>query len=319
MAKRFTEDAALIADYKCGMSWEELQEKYHCSVTTVYDVLRRNDIDRKRRYERTWSVEKQELFKQMYISNCTYPEIRAKFGIASSHVTWWAHKLNLPMRGSGRNNQYENKFAIRNPENDYWLGYFFADGHLTYGNSKRRNYSVVLYSEKQYVVDKFSDWFGNGVRIYTKSYTTKKGTVKTMYQAQIGSKDIAQWFFDELKVTSNKHHTLNPNIDLTWDIVRGYFDGDGCMSSERYLSFKSCSKEWLERIHDFLLSYGIESSIKLSYQDCYGLFVYTLENLEKMLKYMYANPYYCHEYKHTNLVNRVAAMRRRKSGELLEA
>lgn len=28
-------------------------------------------------------------------------------------------------------------------------------------------------------------------------------------------------------VSSTKHHNLNPNITMNWDIFRGYFDGDG--------------------------------------------------------------------------------------------
>lgn len=316
MGKKFTQDAALVSDYQNGMSWSDLQTKYCCSVTTVHDVLVRNNIHRHRETDKKWTVEQDELFKQMYLSNCTYLELKETFGIKSSTVTWHVRRLGLPMRGSGRQNIYYNKFMERTAESDYWLGYIFADGHITFGN---RQYAVSLFSEKEYVVQKYAEWFGDGVKIYTKSYSTKNGEKHIMYNAKIGSKAIAEWFSTSLKISSNKHHTLNPEIELNWNIIRGYFDGDGSMSPERYLSFKSCSKTWLDRIQSFLEKYGIKSSIKLSYQDCYGLFVYDLESLEKMLKFMYETPYYCHEYKHTNLVNRVAVMRQRKSGELLEA
>lgn len=51
-------DLALIEDYNKGMIWENLQEKYSCSVTTVYDVLIRNGIKRKRNLNRKWSTKK---------------------------------------------------------------------------------------------------------------------------------------------------------------------------------------------------------------------------------------------------------------------
>ena len=297
------------------MSWEGLQEKYCCSVTTVYDVLVRNNVERKRVEDKTWSKEKDQKFTEMYLSNCTYSEICKVFGIASSTVTGNVHRLGLPMRGSGRNNTYPNKFSDNTIESNYWLGYVFADGHITGG----RGSSVSLFSEKDYVIDRFCKWFGEGVRIYRKKYNTKDGKDHIIYTAKIGSKEITNWFFDSIKLSTNKHHSLDPAIELNWDIVRGYFDGDGSMSAERYLSFKSCSKKWLERIQKFLADNDIKSTVKLSYKDCWGLFIYELENLEKMLELMYKHPYYCHEYKHTNLVNRVAAMQRRKSGELLEA
>lgn len=319
MGKRFENEVALIADYKNGMTWEDLQNKYCCSVTTVYDVLVRNNVERKRLDQKSWSVEQDELFKKMYLSNCSYPEIARAFGIKSSTITWHVHRLDLPMRGSGRNNTYPNKFVANTVESNYWLGYIFADGHITYSEKGRTGCGVSLFSEKQYVIDKYCQWFGDGVHVYTKHYHTKDGIEHTMYNAHIGSKTIAKWFVKDLGISTNKHHTLNPMIDLNWDIIRGYFDGDGSMSPDRYLSMKSCSEPWLRRIQDFLLKYGIKSTVKLSYKDCYGLFIYEKENLETILALMYENPYYCHEYKHTNLVNRVAAMQRRKSGELLEA
>lgn len=308
----------MLADYKEGMTWTELQKKYNCSVTTVHDVLIRNNIDRNRFQEQTWSIEKRDEFKRMYLSNCTYPEIRAKFNICSSNVTWWAHKLKLPMRGSGRNNTYENKFAARTPESDYWLGYIFADGHISY-NEQRRSYRVSLYTEKEYVIEKYKEWFGYGINVKSRQYITKDSTVHNMYCATIGSKHIAQWFSETLGISSKKHHNLNPNIDINWDIIRGYFDGDGSMTIKKGINIKSCSKTWLDRIQEYMESYGITCSVKLSYKDCYGLFVYNKNSLEKILFYMYANPYYCHEYKHEKLANHIAAMQYSKSGELLEA
>ena len=310
--KRKIDDAALITDYVAGMTWADLQEKYNCSVTTVYDVLVRNDIERKRNEEKSWSVEQDELFKKMYSANCTYPEIKSAFGIQSSTITWHVHRLGLPMRGSGRNNNYHNRFADRTAESDYWLGYIFADGHITYSEKERNGCGVDLFSEKEYVIDKFCQWFGEGVRTYSRKYKTEEGEIHTLHSARIGSKQIAKWFHEDLGVASNKHHSLNPTIELNWDIIRGYFDGDGSMTRGRGLCFKSCSKAWLERIRKYLESYGIKCYLHLSYRDCYGLSVYDRDSLEKMLIYMYSTPYYCHEYKHSNLSDHISSRKKRK-------
>lgn len=300
--KRFAHEKELIQDYLTGMSWIELQSKYNCSVTTVHAVLKRNNIGK-----RTWSTEKQELFKQMYLSNCTYPEMRAAFNICSSNITFWAHRLGLPLRGSGRKNQFANKFADNTPESNYWLGYFFADGHLSF-DEKRRSNNISIYTEKEYVVDAFKKWFGDGTRVYKKYYTTKAGERKIMYQIAVFSTIIVKWFSETLGVSSNKHHSLNPNVKINWDIVRGYFDGDGSMTKGGKFNIKSCSRIWLERIQKFMENFEIHPSVRLSYRDCYGLYIENRKDLSKVLQYMYEHPYYCHEYKHTNLVNRVAVM-----------
>lgn len=310
-------DLALIEDYNKGMIWENLQEKYSCSVTTVYDVLIRNGIKRKRNLNRKWSTKKQELFKQMYLSNCTYKEIGKAFNLKNSSITWQVHNMHLPMRGSGRNNTIDNKFAEHTAVSNYWLGYFFADGHLSYSDTQR-NYRVSLYSEKQYVVEKYKEWLGESVKIYTRTYTSQDGIVHTMYNASIHSKEIAYWFRNTLNISSKKHHNLNPTITLNWDIVRGYFDGDGSCGHYQW-QLKSSSKIWLERIQTFMASYRIKSSIRLSSKDCYGLYVYGKTNLSLLLKNLYSNTYYCHDYKYKNLVNLTSAMAYSKSGELLEA
>ncbi len=308
-------DTALIADYANGMSWKELQDKYSCSVTTVYDVLVRNNIKRTREEEKSWSKEQDDLFTQMYYSNCTYQEIGNAFNIKSSTITWHVHRLGLQMRGSGRNNTWENKFANNTIEANYWLGYIFADGHIT---NTSRSHRIVLYSGKEYVVLKYKDWFGNGVSIFSRPYTTQCGEMHYMYNASINSKQIADWFSATLNIASKKHHNLNPCIDITWDMIRGYFDGDGTCGHYRW-GLKSCSKQWLLRIQTFLESYGIKSTVRLNTKDCYTLFVYDKTNLTLLLHYLYANPYYCHEYKYQNLVNLTKVISCSKSSELLEA
>lgn len=153
------------------------------------------------------------------------------------------------MRGSGRNSVYPNKFLENTPESNYWLGYIFADGHIgVYKKPKGRGaYLIQLASEKKYVVEKFKEWYDGIPSIYSCSYFLKDGTEKKLYKAEIHSKDIALWFRDVLNIDNVKHHTLNPIIALNWDIIRGFFDGDGS-SAKGEFQLKSCSKAWLERI-----------------------------------------------------------------------
>lgn len=286
----------LICDYKHGMTWDNLCGKYHTNTHIIHKILLKNNIQKTRMQKASWSTDKQELFKKMYLLNCTYQEMYDVLNCKGGTLTYWVHKLNLPMRGSGRNNTLENKFLERTPESDYWLGYIFADGHISF---LERRYSVQLTSEKEYVIDKFKQWYNNDSKIHKHSfkYTLKDGTVKQMYSAQIHSKKIASWFHNSLNIDNVKHHTLNPTIPLNWDIIRGFFDGDGSASKGEW-QLKSCSEIWLRRIQKFLENYGIKSILKLSYLDCWGLYVRDHENLKKLIPLMYEHKYYCHEYKY---------------------
>lgn len=204
----------LINDYKNGMTWDNLCTKYKTNTNTIHKIFLKNNVQKTRMQEASWSLEKQELFKRMYLSNCTYKEMYSALNCKGGTLTYWVHKLNLPMRGSGRNNTLENKFLERTPESDYWLGYIFADGHVNYSN---RQYNVQLTSEKDYVISKFKEWYNNSNKVHENSwnYTLKDGSVKQIYVASINSKYIASWFYNNLNIASKKHHNLNPNITLT--------------------------------------------------------------------------------------------------------
>lgn len=291
----------LIEDYKNGMTWDGLCTKYQTNTNTIHKIFKKNNVQKTRIQDSTWSPEKQKLLTDMYLANCTYQEMYDALDCKGGTLTYWVHKLGLPMRGSGRNNVYPNKFLEHTPESDYWLGYIFADGHI--GIHKEGtgsgHYTIILSSEKKYVVDRYKEWYEELPTICSQPYTLKDGTVKTMYNAIMFCKDLAFWFRDELKIDNIKHHTLNPPVDLNWDIIRGFFDGDGSSAKGEW-QLKSCSKVWLERIQNFLSSFGIESLLKLSYLDCWGLFVYDKENVRKLVPLMYEHKYYCHEYKYKN-------------------
>ena len=293
----------LICDYKCGMTWDGLCEKWNTNTHIIHKILKTNNISRTRIKDSTWCLEKQQLLKDMYNANCTYQEMYAALGCKGGDLTYWVHKLDLPMRGSGRNSVYPNKFLARTPESDYWLGYIFADGHVGIykkpGFKNACSYYISLTSEKEYVVNEFKKWYDDIPTVSAQSYTIKDGTTKKLYKAYMGSKDLVRWFRDELHIDNVKHHTLNPNIDITWDMIRGFFDGDGSSSKGEW-QLKSCSKTWLSRIQSFLSRYNIESTLCKSYLDCWGLFVRKKESLRKLIPLMYEHNYFCHKYKYLN-------------------
>ena len=305
----------LVMDYQNGMSWNDLCIKYNVSTCSIHKILNKFNVTRSRVLDSSWSEEKIERFKTAYLSNTPYPKLQQEFQVTGGGINYWVNKLQLPKRGSGRNNNFENKFDPLTPEAQYWLGYLLADGHIE-SSEKRRAHYLYLCSEKEYVVDKFIHWYNNNPKKYQKPYMLKDGTVKTLYKAVLNDKTLVTWFREHFKVESKKHHNLNPNVEITWDLLRGFFDGDGSASKHAF-QLKSCSKSWLERIQTFLRQSNIESYIKLSYKDCYGLYIYKKEELKKLGPLLYNNPYYCHEYKY-KLLEPYISDNISKSSELLE-
>lgn len=297
---RLTEEQKqnLAKDYLMGESWDNLCNKYNTNLHTIHKILNKYQVKRTRVEKLTWPIEKQNLLRQMYLSNCTYKEMYEALDCKGGTLTYWVHKLNLPLRGSGRNNNYPNRFLENTPESNYWLGYILADGHIDYRPDKRRG-TLYLSSKEEYVILKFKEWYYGYPQIYKSSYKLKDGTIRYMHKALLHDTCLAKWFREELQIDNVKHHTLNPNIPITWDLIRGFFDGDGSSAKGEW-QLKSCSKPWLERIQSFIKQEGVETVLKLSYLDCWGLFAYKKADALKIASLMYANKYYCHDYKYNN-------------------
>lgn len=229
-------------------------------------------------------------FIQMYENGISNKEIGDYFGIKSNTVCYWAKKLGCTMRGSGRRNKFHNPFKDQSSERDYWLGYIFADGHVHRG-------VIDLYSVDKEVIDAYQKFINNIGTLTTENYTVKSGEIHTIYKHHIYSVELSEWFMNEFNVDSTKHHNLNPNIELNWDIIRGYFDGDGSAHKIRGFTLNSSSKEWIYRISDFFIDeLGIEPKIN-QYLECYKLCVWSKDELQDLIPKLYENNTFCLERK----------------------
>jgi intein-encoded DNA endonuclease-like protein len=209
----------------------------------------------------------------------------------------------------------ENFFKKWTPEMAYILGFFTADGNMI--KNKRGAYFISLEITDKEILESIRDTIGSNHRIGVRK---KKFPWKDAYRLQIGSKIM---FNDLLKLglTPNKSKTIDlpivPDKHFS-DFVRGYFDGDGCVTichyvrrdrnnkkCEKILSgFISGSKNFLESLHlklktfanitggcfyenkGYRLSFSSEDTRKLynfMYNDKNGLFL--IRKKEKFKKY----------------------------------
>lgn len=281
----------IVKDYQEGMTWENLCKKYGVNTYKIHKVLYKNGIKPHR--DLGWSIERQNVLKDMYLRNCTYEEMRNALNSKDATINYWVKKLNLPMRGSGRNNVYKNPFLEDSPERDYWLGYLFADGHI--GQNR-----IELCTKELNVVKAFNNFCENICKVYNRLYTIKTGEVRTMYRVFIQSIDLYKWFRDTYNIDSVKHHNLNPNISLNWNILKGYFDGDGSAHKKGGWTITSSSIKWINRCKNFLEKHKIKCTIN-TYKECYKLNVWTKKDLCILVPLLYKDNTFYLQYKYDRL------------------
>ncbi|MEW6101571.1 MAG: LAGLIDADG family homing endonuclease [Candidatus Omnitrophota bacterium] len=191
-------------------------------------------------------------------------------------------------------------FVKWTPGMAYVLGYFCADGSM-FINPRGSKY-ISFYSVDQELLTKVKHIMNSPNRIGEK--TTANKNWKKLYSLQIGSKKI---YSDMLKLgltpTKAKRMTL-PNIpnEFLHHFIRGYFDGDGCITYGTYkkkdrstnsfcvmVRFASSSKDFLQNVLKQLSLAAKLSGGSISRNgDSYHL-VYSKNDSGKLFDFMYNN------------------------------
>lgn len=134
--------------------------------------------------------------------------------------------LNLPKSKRRQDNTINhNFFKQSNNITEYWKGFIAADGCIyTKGDTNSKFLSFGLHMQDEDHLVKFKE-------VTNSSHKISIRREKYRYLT-IGSKEIFQDLVD-CNITERKSLTLDNvifNIDYSIDFIRGYFDGDGCLT-----------------------------------------------------------------------------------------
>jgi intein-encoded DNA endonuclease-like protein len=193
----------------------------------------------------------------------------------------------------------ENFFKKWSLEMAYVLGFFAADGCMI--KNKRRAHFIEFQITDKDLLLKIKKTLGSNHKI---SVRREIENCKKRYRLQIGSKK----YFDDLKnlgFTERKSKIIEmPKIPKKYlaHFVRGYFDGDGNIYTNRYwrsdrnrfsrtllVGFTSGSKAILEELHVALAVADIVNGGSLHFSSGAYRLNYSVKDGCNLYKYMYNN------------------------------
>lgn len=235
-----------------------------------------------------------EEFKNDYLNGMTIKDLKNKYGfMGDSTVYYYLKKLGVTNRGKIKH--YENPFINESPERDYWLGWIFSDGNITKTNTHNFVYLACLDYD---ILLKFKKFCGDRAKLNKFKYTTPVSKEeKVMHKVVINSTELVEWFSKNYHTVGKKSNTLNPNIEMNWNLLRGALDGDG--SFKKGIVITSNSKMWINKIASFYERYNIHYTIVKD--TAYRLGVYRKNDLKRMYHYLYDNTSLYLERKKTDL------------------
>ena len=142
-----------------------------------------------------------------------------------------------PRGGHNRKKLNEDFFKVWSQKMAYVLGFMYADGSLLNTNKSSRTYYLMFANNDLDLLTKIRMVLKSDHKIYIKpphviDYKNRRYLCKTGYVLRIGNKVMCE----DLVALGMPHKKSNimviPNIPKAYFsfFVRGYFDGDGCVS-----------------------------------------------------------------------------------------
>lgn len=215
-----------------------------------------------------WSDDIQEYIVEQYKQGKNTMELAKEFGSYNTTIRriLIKHNVNLISTSDRIRIVKTNPFSIlENSNTQYWVGYLIADGCI---DTSRK--CIRLFSKDRIVLENFKEFLNYPVAI--KSEFQKEYNV-TCYNIGFNNNEAYDSLVN-LGFNPNKSHNFLYNNELTWDLIRGYFDGDGHFTYQQNtgkkslmrprIGFTSGSLEFLQQVQLFLINNGItDCKIKL--------------------------------------------------------
>jgi hypothetical protein len=230
----------LKQQYEFGKSTYKLSQEYGISVNVISKCLKEMGIEIRGKRIALNDEVLDEIRTAYETGTLTVKQIALKHGYSEKLVYKRLHEMNVRMKDAGTQRKYccnESYFDnIDTPEKAYWLGFIFADGCIT-KNRGSYAFQLTLSSKDSSHLIRFLTEVESNHPIYNGVVKDNRGKCFPNSKIQFYSSSHFCERLVELGAVERKSLVLDfPNEDEIPEqylshFIRGYFDGDGCLSS----------------------------------------------------------------------------------------
>lgn len=224
----------------------------------------------------------------LYSDGLSGLEISNKFGLDKGYVYSIISNAGITRNSSDARRKFKIDDSIfeniDTQEKAYWLGFLYADG---YNNTDSRSVTLCLNIKDIDILEKFSNFLKTDKKIRLNSSNSKKVVIE--------NKKISL-DLEKLGMVRAKTHVLRfPSIsrDLERHFIRGYFDGDGCitygslMSSNANISIVSTIQFLREIDSRIEINFSYNKRHKSKQDDIYTLVTGGVKNIMVFYDFIY--------------------------------
>lgn len=152
-----------------------------------------------------------------------------------------------------KNKIWDNPFLdVNSPQVQYWLGWLATDGYISQSDKKC---SLFLQERDKDVIENFNNFLGCNLKIYKVLHHNKYNQVGIKFR----NSNIVS-FLGKLGYNEQKTFNFYPNFNISWDYIRGCFEGDGYLRCGKTCEFviTGASEKHMKLIYNFLINEGFD-------------------------------------------------------------
>lgn len=303
-------DDVILKMYKNGYSSTYIANYLKVSKSGIIDRLRKYGVIRHTRLKNMHIIgytlkDYDSKIIELYSKGYSAEHIGKILGIKRASIYYRLTVNNITLRKvkgikhSQRNSTittdfFKNKIETEKDNFDYFLGIFASDGNIC---KDQIRISGIADNNVEFL-QHWCNFLDNKVKIHRRLRNNKKE-----YYSEVVFKnyEIADIFSKSYGIVPNKTFILElPYIN--WNIVRGAFDGDGCLvKDKRYNSWKfeivSASEKFTYQLYDFYISEGLKAYIYKE-GNLYKINILQKSDLKKVYYKLYKGSSYFLKRKH---------------------
>lgn len=279
----------------------------------MLEILRKNFTD--------------EDYKEYILGNLKMKDVYEKYEVNQNAMDYFFAEKGYVKRSTLRKENIKIDIfnPVNTPEAAYILGFYIADGCLN-GNK----FVITLNEKDKEILEKIRDYMSPITKlIYKKETINKQGIVShPMYSFAFACREIVSCL-EDLGLGKNKTY-LSKSIknvvpkELMWDFIRGYWDGDGCISSSNVtknvketsynyinIGFTIISKDpdILNEMNEFFMEEGINTHVYPDNKGNYLVGTHSKSEVEKIYNKLYTSSNLFMERKRTKFNEIMATSR----------
>jgi hypothetical protein len=236
--------------YNEGSSIRKLEKQTGTDAKLLSNILRYHGV--RMRYGRNgkiaemsipdYGTESIDTYISMYNSGKSLVEISKECQIERHFLSYILYNKGIEGVGDVISYNHINRFMSTDNEwSAYWLGFLYADGNVATDNNRYRLVLELAEKDIQHLL-KFRDWISPERPIKTRVYRDGRKS----HAVYIQSVEIVSRVVDLGCIPRKSHVVRFPDnvtvpVNMLHHFMRGYFDGDGCVSGKTFSL--SCGSE----------------------------------------------------------------------------